>query len=141
MHRGFRELNPQVRFLHNWHNELIAAKLEACFRGEVKRLIINVPPRSLKSHAAAIAFPAYVLGHNPSAQIIADREEEWAVHDHFESALWLRGIADKYCMVAAVNWTDRHLDGVLSKLRRRDPKHILIRHKARRNLQDNDITG
>jgi len=70
MHHAFRELNPQVRFLHNWHNELIAAKLEACFRGEINRLIINVPPRSLKSHAAAVAFPAYVLGHNPSAQII-----------------------------------------------------------------------
>jgi predicted phage terminase large subunit-like protein len=70
MHRAFLELNPQVRFLHNWHNELIAAKLKACFRGEINRLIINVPPRSLKSHAAAVAFPAYVLGHNPRAQII-----------------------------------------------------------------------
>jgi predicted phage terminase large subunit-like protein len=70
MHRGFRELNPQVSFFHNWHNELIAAKLEACLRGSNKRLIINVPPRSLKSHAAAVAFPAYVLGHKPSAQII-----------------------------------------------------------------------
>ncbi len=70
IHRGFRELNPQVAFLRNWHIELIAAKLEACFRGEINRLIINVPPRSLKSHAAAVAFPAYVLGHNPSAQII-----------------------------------------------------------------------
>jgi len=70
MHRSFRELNPQVRFLQNWHNELIAAKLEACLRGRNKRLIFNVPPRSLKSHAAAVAFPAYVLGHKPSAQII-----------------------------------------------------------------------
>ncbi len=68
--RSFRELNPKVPFLHNWHNELIAAKLEACRRGEVKRLIINVPPRSLKSHCATVAFPAYLLGHNPSAQII-----------------------------------------------------------------------
>ncbi|HLN99876.1 MAG TPA: hypothetical protein VK208_15565 [Pyrinomonadaceae bacterium] len=37
---------------------------------EIGRLIINVPPRSLKSHAATVAFPAYVLGHYPSAQII-----------------------------------------------------------------------
>jgi predicted phage terminase large subunit-like protein len=48
----------------------VAAKLEACFRHEINRLIINLPPRSLKPHAAAVAFPAYVLGHNPSAQII-----------------------------------------------------------------------
>jgi hypothetical protein len=70
MHGAFRELNPQIPFLRNWHIELIAEKLEDCSRGKNKRLIINVPPRSLKSHAATIAFPAYVLGHNPSAQII-----------------------------------------------------------------------
>jgi predicted phage terminase large subunit-like protein len=70
MHRAFRELNPRSSFFHNWHNELIASKLEACRRGDITRLIVNVPPRSLKSHAAAVAFPALVLGHNPSAQII-----------------------------------------------------------------------
>jgi predicted phage terminase large subunit-like protein len=70
MHRAFRELNPKVEFLHNWHNELIASKLEACRSGKIKRLIINVPPRSLKSHAAAVCFPAFLLGHNPGAQII-----------------------------------------------------------------------
>jgi hypothetical protein len=63
-------LNPAVRFLENWSNELIASKLQACFRGELKRLIINVPPRSLKSHSAAVAYPAFVLGHEPTAQII-----------------------------------------------------------------------
>jgi len=70
IHRAFRELNPRTSFLHNWHLELIASKLEACRRGESNRLIINVPPRSLKSHAATVAFPAFLLGHNPSAQII-----------------------------------------------------------------------
>jgi len=71
LHRAFRELKPRSAFLHNWHNELIAAKLEACRRGKITRLIINVPPRSLKSHAAAVALPAFILGHNPSAQIIS----------------------------------------------------------------------
>ena len=70
LHRAFRELNPRSAFLHNWHNELIASKLEACRRGTIRRLIINVPPRSLKSHAAAVAFPAFILGHNPGSQII-----------------------------------------------------------------------
>jgi len=70
MHRAFRELNSKMAFLQNWHNELIAAKLEACRRGEVNRLIINVPPRSLKSHSAAVAFPAFLLGHRASSQII-----------------------------------------------------------------------
>ena len=68
--RSFYELNPQTRFLPNWHIEKIAQELEECRLGNTKRLIINLPPRSLKSHCASVAFPAWLLGHNPSAQII-----------------------------------------------------------------------
>ena len=68
--RSFYELNPTTPFLPNWHIEVLAAELEACRRGETQRLIITVPPRMLKSHCASIAFPAWLLGHNPSAQII-----------------------------------------------------------------------
>jgi predicted phage terminase large subunit-like protein len=68
--RSFYQLNHDVNFVPNWHIELIASELEACLRGETKRLIINVPPRSLKSHCASVAFPAFLLGHIPSAQII-----------------------------------------------------------------------
>jgi predicted phage terminase large subunit-like protein len=68
--RCFYQLNPNVKFLMNWHIEVIANKLEECRRGRIRRLIINVPPRSLKSLAASIAFPAWVLGHNPSAQLL-----------------------------------------------------------------------
>jgi len=70
MQSCFHELHAQTPFLDNWHLELLAAKLEACRRGQCRRLIINVPPRSLKSLAASIAFPAWLLGHQPSAQII-----------------------------------------------------------------------
>ena len=68
--RAFYELNPTTPFLPNWHIELVAAALEACRRGEITRLIINQPPRSLKSHSASVAFIAFLLGHNPAAQII-----------------------------------------------------------------------
>ena len=66
----FYHLNPATQFLDGWHIEVIAAALEDCRRGWTKRLIINLPPRSLKSHCATVAFPAWLLGHNPSAQII-----------------------------------------------------------------------
>ena len=68
--RSFAQLNPETRFYRNWHIELLAAKLEAWRRGEIRRLIINVPPRSLKSHCASIALPAFILGHDPTAQIL-----------------------------------------------------------------------
>jgi predicted phage terminase large subunit-like protein len=70
IHRSFLELNPQTQFHSNWHIELIAAKLEEVRRGICNRLIINVPPRHLKSHAASIAFPAWLLGHAPARQIL-----------------------------------------------------------------------
>lgn len=56
--------------LWNWHLDAILDRLEACRRGDIRRLIINVPPRSLKSLCASIAFPAFLLGHQPSNQII-----------------------------------------------------------------------
>src|ERR1700751_333569 len=68
--RCFSELNPQAAFLTNWHIEVIAAKLAAVCQGKIRRLIINLPPRHLKSLMASIAFPAWCLGHNPSAQIL-----------------------------------------------------------------------
>jgi predicted phage terminase large subunit-like protein len=68
--RSFLELNTTTSFLWNGHIEVIAAELEACRRGETRRLIINLPPRSLKSHCVSVAFPAWLLGHDPSVQII-----------------------------------------------------------------------
>jgi predicted phage terminase large subunit-like protein len=64
------ELNPNVDFFANWHIEVIAAKLEAVRLGKIKRLIINVPPRHLKSICASVALIAFWLGHDPTAQII-----------------------------------------------------------------------
>ncbi len=69
--RCFYQLNPQTAFLFNWHIELMAAKLDAVRRGQIRRLIINVPPRSLKSIAASIALPAWWLGRHPSTQILS----------------------------------------------------------------------
>ena len=68
--RCFHQLNPQAELAMNWHLEVIAAKLTAVREGKIRRLIICLPPRHLKSLMASIAFPAWLLGHNPSAQIL-----------------------------------------------------------------------
>jgi len=68
--RCFFDLNPQTKLAPNWHLEVIAAKLTAVREGKIRRLIINLPPRHLKSLMASIAFPAWCLGHDPSAQIL-----------------------------------------------------------------------
>jgi predicted phage terminase large subunit-like protein len=75
-HRAFRELNGAVPWLGNWHLEMMAARLEAVRRGEIKRLAIALPPRHLNSHMASIAFPAFVLGHDPTRQIICASDSQ-----------------------------------------------------------------
>src|ERR1700686_3683610 len=69
--RCFYQLNPQAAFLTNWHIQVIAAKLTEVREGKIRRLIINLPPRHLKSLLASIAFPAWCLGHDPSAQFLS----------------------------------------------------------------------
>src|SRR5437762_3011207 len=69
--RCFHDLNPQTELARSWHLEVIAAKLTAVRQGTIRRLIINLPPRHLKSLLASIAFPAWCLGHDPSAQILS----------------------------------------------------------------------
>ena len=68
--RCFYDLNPQADLAMNWHLEVIAAKLIEVREGRIRRLIVNLPPRHLKSLMASIAFPAWCLGHDPSAQIL-----------------------------------------------------------------------
>ena len=69
--RVFAELNPADDYSDNFHISIICQKLEAMRRGELKRLIINVPPRSLKSIIASVAFPAFVMGHDPTRKVMA----------------------------------------------------------------------
>lgn len=69
LHRCMLTLNPGAPFLPNWHIDAIAYQLERVRTGEVKRLIINMPPRYLKSLMVSVAFPAYLLGLDPSHRI------------------------------------------------------------------------
>ena len=69
LHRCFLTLNPGARFIPNWHHDAVAYNLERVLAGEVTRLIINLPPRSLKSIMVSVAFAAYLLGHDPRQKI------------------------------------------------------------------------
>jgi predicted phage terminase large subunit-like protein len=69
--RVFRALEPGKTYHHNWHIEHIAWQLMRIARGEIKRLILNVPPRSMKSIMVSVGFTAWMLGHDPAKRIIA----------------------------------------------------------------------
>jgi predicted phage terminase large subunit-like protein len=57
-------------FTNPAHQVLLASKLEAVERGEIKNLIVTLPPRHLKSETCSIRFPAWYLGRNPQRAII-----------------------------------------------------------------------
>ena len=68
--RCFQTVVPGQQFLPNWHIDAITYQLERVRRGEIRRLIITLPPRNLKSICASVAFPAFVLGHDPALRIV-----------------------------------------------------------------------
>lgn len=70
IHKVFQTVDPARRYVHNWHLDAIAWHLQKCQEGRIRRLIITMPPRSLKSICASVAFPAWVLGKDPTAKII-----------------------------------------------------------------------
>ena len=67
----FLYLNPGATYLPNWHIKAIAYQLDRIRRGEITRLIINMPPRYLKSLTVTVAFTAFLLGHEPWRKIFA----------------------------------------------------------------------
>jgi predicted phage terminase large subunit-like protein len=71
LRRCLMTLNPGQPFLPNWHILAIAHQLGRIRRGEITRLIINMPPRHLKSLTVSVAFPAFLLGLEPWHRIFA----------------------------------------------------------------------
>jgi predicted phage terminase large subunit-like protein len=68
---SFAEISPGVELVWNEYLDLICSRLHAVAKGEIRRLIITMPPRHLKSVCVSVALPAFYLGHNPSAEVMA----------------------------------------------------------------------
>jgi predicted phage terminase large subunit-like protein len=67
---AFGVVRPALRFKPNWHLEAVAEKLSQVARGKVRRLIITLPPRNLKSLYASVCLPAWFLGHYPWERVV-----------------------------------------------------------------------
>jgi predicted phage terminase large subunit-like protein len=66
----FVTISPGETYLHNWHVDAIAHQLMRVHSGEGRRLLINQPPRSLKSICVSVAYVAWLLGHDPTRRVI-----------------------------------------------------------------------
>ena len=68
--RYFFKKRYGTKFIVNSHHEKIAETLHRVVNGEIKRLVINMPPRYGKTEEAVINFMAYGLAINPSSKFI-----------------------------------------------------------------------
>ena len=57
-------------FVEGKHHRIYAEKLNRIANGELKRLIVNMPPRHTKSEFASHLFPAFFMGRHPKAKLI-----------------------------------------------------------------------
>jgi len=70
IHKAFHFLNPGNDFQDNWHIDAVIHALLRVRSGHTRRLLITLPPRSLKSHIITICFPLWLMGHNPNLKVI-----------------------------------------------------------------------
>src|SRR5258708_36424830 len=66
-------VEPSTVYLENWHIDLIAEYLEAVTAGQIKRLLINMPPRYAKSTCVSIMWPTWVWAREASLVSPHDR--------------------------------------------------------------------
>ena len=95
--RAFLELHDD-KYSDNWHIHAIAHWLTKVEAGDVKRLIITMPPRHLKSFMASVCLPAWLLGRNPAEKIVcASYAHKLSEEFSFETrrlmqTSWYRGV-------------------------------------------------
>lgn len=67
---AFNTVDPGAVLKMNWHIEYICEYLEACWEREIRKLILNIPPRFMKSNLSTVAFPAWGLGKDASEKFM-----------------------------------------------------------------------
>jgi predicted phage terminase large subunit-like protein len=71
VYAAFAVVNPGLKLRPNWHIDCVCHHLQMMVTGQTaKRLVLNQPPRSLKSFIVSVCLPAWLLGRNPSSRII-----------------------------------------------------------------------
>jgi predicted phage terminase large subunit-like protein len=81
-------LEPNRPFKANWHHDYICEYLEAVYRREITRLIINIPPRCTKSLIVSVFFPTWVWTMAPGHQFLTlSHTDRLALRDAVKSRM------------------------------------------------------
>jgi predicted phage terminase large subunit-like protein len=60
--QAWHVVEPATKYIDNWHIDAIAEHLEAVTDGQIKRLLVNIPPRCEKSLNGSVFWPTWVWG-------------------------------------------------------------------------------
>lgn len=70
-HRAFMELHPNQVLIENWSVDAVCFRVQQIAERKVeRRLVLNMPPRSLKSFIVSVCLPAWLLGRDPATRIL-----------------------------------------------------------------------
>lgn len=74
---AWKVLEPGQPYVHGWHIDAICQHLEAVTNGDITRLLINVPPGTMKSMLTGVFWPAWQWGPRglPHSRIIGASHE------------------------------------------------------------------
>lgn len=64
-------LEPGTTYIHGWHIDAICAHLEAVTRGDINRLLINIPPGFMKSLLVSVLWPAWEWTQRPALSYLS----------------------------------------------------------------------
>lgn len=103
-------IEPGTTFVDNWHIGLIAEHLQAINDGELRRLIINIPPRHMKSIETTICYPAWTWTKRPEKRFIKvsysdalSRKHNILTRDIIQSPWYQENWGDRFSMKGDVN--------------------------------------
>lgn len=95
---GWKVLEPETPYKHNWHIDAIAEHLEAVSSGQIRKLIINVPPGHMKSLSVCVFWPAWHWLQSPHWRFLyASYSADLSVRD-----------SNKTKLLITSDWYQRH---------------------------------
>lgn len=68
--QAWNEVEPAYQYVHNWHIDVMSEYLEALRHRDFQQLVINIPPRCMKSLECAVMFPAWCWTTVPSDKFV-----------------------------------------------------------------------
>lgn len=107
-------VEPATPYIHGWHIDAICDHLEAVTKGQIRSLIINIPPRHMKSLAVSVFFPCWVWINNPTSRwLFSSYAQDLSTRDSLKcrrliQSLWYQSRwSDKFAITSDQNQKTR----------------------------------